>query len=720
MADSCAQYVSADDLKAAKESILHIEHVATSKDANGNPALVVTDSIRGVGYTNATLDGLFSDIGFKPVNGSFEDGGTLVNRWDVLLYETNGSFYQWTGAIPVGGLVVPAGSSPFDSGSNLLPGWVDRTDLTLRSEILSAQAGATNILGMFVRFTPVAYGAMANGADDTSSFVDCINAMPSGATLDLQGLTYSVTDIEVTKPMRIINGTINVLYGSLKGGIYAHDTNNVHVSNVVTIVDYANKASYTAANVSGIHFENCTDISAVNCTAIGSKNNNYLSTGSWGCPIHAYQCSRISFQNCVVKNGDKEGLMTRFCDEVWMNNCRGYECGQSCIGTSGGNKAIINACYSYKAGNTGITMNNQNSSVTNCVVEGNLLFAGIVIGHSHETQAYANNCLISGNVIVGAAYNGIMVTYGRNVTVTGNSIENAGSVSTGNGILIDRSSTNNSVFSVTGNSVRLATGTGIFFVDEPGKESHVTITGNNIFSVTLQGIRVDNDGYSKVSGNKLRGIGTTGIQMYPATLDGTRRAKNFYAENNTIEFCGLNGITTAGAELIKVTDNSVLGFNGTNNANATGYRHLSTLDNVIFYELPSLMEVGNNIFTGTVGTTVNCVVSSQPDGLATTGKVLKVENNHFAIAGSVVPVGYSNTRQNLFYDGNTRGTDATLVTASIPSSGSVVVSNSNITAFSLPNIVARGNSGFYVSSWALGTMTLSNTSATSINVTINF
>lgn len=134
MADSCAQYVSADDIKATKESILHIEHVATSKDANGNPALTVTDPIRGVSYTNTTLDGLFSDIGFKPVNGSFEDGGSMINRWDVLLYETNGSFYQWIGTLPH---TVPAGSSPFDSGGNLLPGWVDQTDLTLRGDLAS-------------------------------------------------------------------------------------------------------------------------------------------------------------------------------------------------------------------------------------------------------------------------------------------------------------------------------------------------------------------------------------------------------------------------------------------------------------------------------------------------------------------------------------------------------------------------------------------------------
>lgn len=147
MADSCAQYVNADDLKAAKESIAHIEHVATSKDANGNPALAVTDPIRGVGYTNATLDGLFSDIGFKPVNGSFEDGGTLVNRWDVLLYETNGSCYQWLGEIPVGGLIVQSGSSPFNSSGQLIDGWIDRSDLTLRGQLASFTPPGTDMIG---------------------------------------------------------------------------------------------------------------------------------------------------------------------------------------------------------------------------------------------------------------------------------------------------------------------------------------------------------------------------------------------------------------------------------------------------------------------------------------------------------------------------------------------------------------------------------------------
>lgn len=138
MADSCAQYVNADDLKAAKESILHIEHVATSKDANGDHALSVSDPIRGQNYTNTTLDGLFADIGFKPVNGSFEDGGELKNRWNVLLYETNGSFYQWLGTLPH---TVPPGSSPFDSSGQLIAGWVNQTDLTLRTQLASPSQG---------------------------------------------------------------------------------------------------------------------------------------------------------------------------------------------------------------------------------------------------------------------------------------------------------------------------------------------------------------------------------------------------------------------------------------------------------------------------------------------------------------------------------------------------------------------------------------------------
>lgn len=222
MADSCAQYVSADDLKAAKESILHIEHVATSKDANGDPALVVTDPIRGVGYTNATLDGLFSDIGFKPVNGSFEDGGTLVNRWDVLLYETNGGFYQWIGAIPVGGLVVSAGSSPFDSSNNLLPGWVDQSDLTLRTDLANGT------------------GAMVGTSHRGNLLIDlnAIDRRPDGYANDPSVVLATGYDVQINKDIDITGPIVPDDYQFIQGvgGLLKNTTNGTTTGRAISII----------------------------------------------------------------------------------------------------------------------------------------------------------------------------------------------------------------------------------------------------------------------------------------------------------------------------------------------------------------------------------------------------------------------------------------------------------------------------------------------------
>ena len=197
MADSCAQYISTDDLKAAKESILHIEHVATSKDANGNTALVVTDPIRGVGYTNTTLDGLFSDIGFKPVNGSFEDGGNLINRWDVLLYETNGSFYQWMGALPH---TVPAGSSPFDSSGHLIMGWVDRTDLTLRNQLASTSSLSIGdaLVGVKQPFTNSSSRTQHDKNFDRISILDFLGVKGDGDTDCTAGIQFAANYSKLT------------------------------------------------------------------------------------------------------------------------------------------------------------------------------------------------------------------------------------------------------------------------------------------------------------------------------------------------------------------------------------------------------------------------------------------------------------------------------------------------------------------------------------------
>ena len=129
---NCNDYISADDLKTGKQAILHIEHVAKSRDAAGNSALKVTDTIRGESVTNPTLDGFFSSVGFKPADGTFEDGGTINHRWETLLYESEGNYYQWMGTLPK---TVPVGSTPVTTGGISPTAWVNQSDLTLRNQI---------------------------------------------------------------------------------------------------------------------------------------------------------------------------------------------------------------------------------------------------------------------------------------------------------------------------------------------------------------------------------------------------------------------------------------------------------------------------------------------------------------------------------------------------------------------------------------------------------
>lgn len=100
----CKNYVSEEDIKALKESELHIEHVARSRNLAGEKALSVTDTIRGEKVTNRTLDGLeelyqnaLSDIGYQQM-GDYKPGITIDGR-NQIVFE-NGSWYIYRGDLP--------------------------------------------------------------------------------------------------------------------------------------------------------------------------------------------------------------------------------------------------------------------------------------------------------------------------------------------------------------------------------------------------------------------------------------------------------------------------------------------------------------------------------------------------------------------------------------------------------------------------------------------
>lgn len=137
---NCNDYISADDLKTGKQAILHIEHVAKSRDANGNPALEVTDIIRGESVTNKTLDGLenlynqaISQVGYITLK-SFQTGAPLPNNEltlpnQVLQDETNGEYYRWDGTFPKS---VPPGSTPDSTGGVGSGAWLSVGDAVIR------------------------------------------------------------------------------------------------------------------------------------------------------------------------------------------------------------------------------------------------------------------------------------------------------------------------------------------------------------------------------------------------------------------------------------------------------------------------------------------------------------------------------------------------------------------------------------------------------------
>ena len=142
--------------------------------------------------TYETQKRLAAEAGLNMV-GSFLLGATVTTTDDVVFYETDGKYYGWGGTLPK---TVPAGSTPATSGGVGAGAWVDRTDVTLRSELSD---GDGSLVGYSIN--GLDYRTIKNKLDDVimytdySSFGEAIDAAAiSGATLIVpSGSLISVT-----------------------------------------------------------------------------------------------------------------------------------------------------------------------------------------------------------------------------------------------------------------------------------------------------------------------------------------------------------------------------------------------------------------------------------------------------------------------------------------------------------------------------------------------
>ena len=157
-----------------------------------------------LGNTRDTFEGALSKLSFYRV-GTFAAGYTLTNMRQTLEYD--GHEYSWAGAFPK---VVAAGATPATSGGIGAGAWVDRTDVTLRSDLASENgselvryqpagtgAAATTVQSKLREFVSVKdFGAVGDGVtDDTAAIQAAVDAVwdAGGGVVYAPGGTYLVT-----------------------------------------------------------------------------------------------------------------------------------------------------------------------------------------------------------------------------------------------------------------------------------------------------------------------------------------------------------------------------------------------------------------------------------------------------------------------------------------------------------------------------------------------
>ncbi|MDM3096946.1 hypothetical protein [Citrobacter sp. Cf140] len=180
---------------------------------------------------------------------SFQAGATLTLPNQVLRDTSTGEYYRWDGVFPTGGKIVPAGSTPANSGGISIGAWLSVGDAVLRGQI-SAPDGAEKYPELQIaRWRDEGdirgWGARSSLPDNTSYIQAAINAVaevivPEGVWNYTQLAIPSNTRFhgvsETKSILRIKDGTDQVWHGLVSANAASVDARLATDANVDTLV----------------------------------------------------------------------------------------------------------------------------------------------------------------------------------------------------------------------------------------------------------------------------------------------------------------------------------------------------------------------------------------------------------------------------------------------------------------------------------------------------
>ena len=290
----------------------------------------------------SNLGGVWEPIRFSEylVCGSFVTGAYVFSSDCIVALDQQS--YNWQGSVPK---VVAAGTTPATAGGIGAGAWVDRTDVTLRDELMSGdhpellpylQRTVSDRLSESVYVED--YRQL--GMSDTSAFAAAISALPaSGGVIKISnGRTYEVTGITNTKPYIKITGN-----GTIKAAASSSDTPTFYsdISGAIIELDSVtfdgNKLNQSASNKHTVHIKYASEVTINRCKSkLALRQHFFLE-----------QCDRVVvlFSDAVdgglsVNHGDardirSSGISTLRCNNVMViggNYKRNSYLGVRCAG----------------------------------------------------------------------------------------------------------------------------------------------------------------------------------------------------------------------------------------------------------------------------------------------------------------------------------------------------------------------------------------------------